>query len=524
MSFEYLNGPITPGSTFHIVSSIEVGSSTGDIFSTGDHNTGDKYYSFLSSKDRYVNFNDVYKKPFHYKTTDEDGDIVYIYPLYICSAPDREKLNKKDDSIGFPLYYEHGKTYPDDTKTINKGSTIPPPNIVKSVDVLNDMEFYVFDSEGSNSDKGYYYPLSLAKPQGTFHSHIFDSYHGITFYMPNDDGHQMSDIPSEVDTYFYHPYADISNSKYTFTKEPDGGFSFQLNSAGSYLETTLYRRYITVDDGMVTQSVNDQDRAVFNLMPTEHNITTGVIHAGVPYKIQRNGSDVDFKFMKRISQHTDFLSEFTVEKMDSVHPQQGKLGSSLVPDWKNFHTLSSNNITFYFVPTEDVLFDVATSSSALYSGHKSIDFVSLYISGKQPKIRGEYHTYKHGDTNPVNVYPREISHTTSLVHAIRGNHTQYCKSHEHCGKCHGVCKGDYRNYNCVEDSVSGTRSDHEYFTCDHHRFQESSHHVKKSSSGNHSKTLIIMACVLALVFITGIVLYEERKTILQHFRKIKNGR
>lgn len=522
MSFEYLNGPITPGSTFHIVSSIVVSPSTNDIFSGGEHTTDDVYYSFLSSKDKYINFDDVYNKPFYYKIKDDNTDI-YFYPVYINSGVGREELQIQDGSIAFPLYYEYARQYPDDTNTIQQGTTVPPPNIVKPVDVLKYMEFYAFDSLSSSDDKGYYYPLTLDQPEGSYHTHMFKSYPDITFYM-EEGGYHMADIPSEVDTYFYHPYADISNSKYTFTKEPNGGFSFQLNSAGSYLETTLYRRFIAVDNDMVTQSVNDQDRATFRLIPTDHNVNTDTIYAGIPYKIQYEGYDVDFKFMKRISQHTDFLSDFTVEHMDGVHPQQGKLGLSIEPDWKTFHALSSNNITFYFIPTEDTLFDVATSSSALYSGHKSIDFASLYISGKQLKIRGEYHTYKHGDTGPVNVYPREISHTTSLVHAIKGNHTQYCKSHEHCGKCHGVCKGDYRNYNCVEDSVSGTRSDHEYFTCDHERFHESSQHVKKSSTGHHSKTLIIMACVLALVFITGIVLYEERKTILQHFRKIKNGR
>ena len=197
------------GSTFFVVErdysiiNTEITNVINNAKATFYGNSIDNLVVFLKELYQYKQHLEPNKNTFYtfylYGTPDSGDDmdkVGFYYPLSLKSYGD-------DTQYTFKEFKNNVFYLPNSDK--NTATRVPPPVISGLIEYnkLKNVSYYVYyvygtsNSGSSSGMTGYYYPLSLT-PFGNDHSHTFDEFPNVTFYMPNEYTTHYYSTPPEM--------------------------------------------------------------------------------------------------------------------------------------------------------------------------------------------------------------------------------------------------------------------------------------------------------------------------------------
>lgn len=526
----YVQGPIEPGVPFHIACKYTVPESGGP-FITGTNRPAkdDSYWTFLGVQEKYVNFDNVYDKPFYLKK-----DSKYYCPLYLKGGTDRTEFS--DSGLPFSIYYNDDLGQP--------VGTDKPPEADKnysSFESIRYTRFYVIGNDGTNGN-GYYYPLTLYQPTEPHHTHTFtNEYPSLNFYMLNtfNNHAKLTVEDQEGQCLFFNPYASIMNSKFKYHQNKNGTISIELVSNGYYDKDADQYRYLGVgsDGTLKPYKENDINYQFGFTRVNNENINTYKIYSGVSH-ILTSDTNITFNYVSNIEKNSDFLSTFlggTYIGTPSTTNFMGMGTSSTVPDYSTLtpvvHESDKKNLQLYFIPVRESTYQISSHDLLTHMEYTAPDMLTMSpnVYNVKPEViagPAEIGTYYQWVENTGIITSfSDLAFTTELSDAMIGIHSRYCSENETCGSCHGRCNPNdisKPSMQCVFDSLSVEKfSEGQAHTCDHERYIEKSSYVRRGFLENHSSTAIIILLTITIVFFVGFILFEERKQIFKEFMKFK---
>lgn len=555
----FVQGSIEPGTAFHIVSKFST-SQTGGVLKIGTSQQTYDYWSFLGVKEKYVNFDDVYKTAFYYY---DSANKNYYYPLFLGSNNGNTIAT---NVTGLTVYYNATKTHYG-TGTDGAGTdgntaktTFPSPDTpMVSYEALINNRYYIFGK--SNIDPTvakYYSPIYLTKnnSESAAITISFDEYEDIEFYTttsPSTDNPNTVTVagPQNVQTVFYNPFDSLMDSTFKYEQNNDGHLDIQLVSSGSTTPSADTYMYLTYDSGTTptigfSNRPQDQKEVTLN---TSYNLNKSKIYAGVPYTLGIIGkSSVNYNFVNNITAPpaTTQLDKYVGIGNYKTNPSTTSfIGTADTIDYQNTYLVSqitsseeNRPLELYFIPAKQSMHNLSTGEHLTYMEYNVADMVAmspsvfnvqpLIKSGPNKSTTNNPKYYIWATTGKLITSDFDLAFSSQVHSGDSKIKYSYCSGSDTCGNCFGLCdKNKVLNptNQCIFDTLSPenhTNPNEETFTCDHERYLEKSKYVSNSFIKNHSNAGLVIILVLGIIIAAGLILYEERNRISKEFFHLKN--